>query len=286
MVTMGEALSASDLADHCKYRSRLSSVILTEQIKEVLERLATESNASREMAKSIAERESRLEIHEWGSLFDALLEGGAPVTISLREWARAHLLRAAKCETEPPLGRVISEEDLIRIIVRECVLSEPVVRTAVGMLLEDLGEEWRHGVQFLRDCVNPTRSMLWRPAPIGRYVMWGTWVRGSTNPFLGLRDDQVEAALGLQPQVGRTVIAMTYNLPLGMSGQFPTIAEASASDPWNEMFRPSVSTAKCGLTEPVPGYGISDGRLEVVHPPVEVDMLVEPLRILDNWLVP
>lgn len=288
VVTMAQALARSEIADHSLAVRTYGVAEVEARVRHRLDLMSEKTSAVREMANSIAALESRLSLTDWGSLFDVLVDVTEDRTESIiREWAQDdRILKSQQCRAEPPLGRVLSEEDLVRVIVTECVLNEPLVRTAVGMLLEDVGDEWRRGVQYIRDCITPGKSVPWRPAPIGRWVMWGTWVSESLDPFDGLSDDQIEAALGMEPRVGGTLIAMTYRLPLGVKALFPTVIEACASQPWNEYFRPSLATDESGLTFPVPGYGVTAGRNEVVHKPVEVDALVAPLRVLDNWYVP
>jgi hypothetical protein len=175
--------------------------------------------------------------------------------------------------------------DLQRIIEEETGIPGSTVSVGIDKLMGKASAHWRHGVQWLNERVNPIESPEWRWVPIGQYLMWATFTNGSDDPFDGLDDEQILPALGIPPDPIIPYLKLIYTLPREIISQYPTVIEVAASQPWDPYFIPAGEREDHGWTRPVPGHNVRR-RPEVVHQPVYIEQLIDPIRIIHTgWFL-
>jgi hypothetical protein len=214
----------------------------------------------------------RVTYSEWRQLVSLVLvspdKAGA-----VRRWGRANVLKGDECNTDPPLGRVVSRDDLVMLIAEEIKAMPSAVRRYVDMLAE-AGTLWE-GIAGLYGLSAASSYRYEGGVPMGRYVMWCTFSSESSDPFFDLEADDVPAALGLTFALSEgDYLAVVYELPPELRARWPRVVEAAASSVWNPYFEPRLDGAlpPWGMTVPVPGRGLP-ARPEVVHEPVEINRL-------------
>ena len=222
--------------------------------------------------------DSRVSDTEWRQLVSSLLvaqdKAGA-----IRRWGRDNVLAGAECKAIPPLGRILSFDDLVMLIAEEVKVMPSAVRRYVEMLLE--AATLQEGIAGL---YRLSRASAYRPdfdVPMGRHVMWCTFSSESKDPFDGLDDEEIPSALGLPLSVADgDYVAVVYDLPAEVVAKWPRVVEAAASSVWNPYFEPRLDNAlpEWGMTVPVPGRDLHS-RPEVVHEPVQISRLLS-VRLL------
>jgi hypothetical protein len=121
---------------------------------------------------------------------------------------------------------------------------------------------------------------LWRTRKLGKYVMWGTFEIGSSEPFgpPPRSARRIRADLGLSADEKGELVLLTYELPASTAARFPTVVEAYSSTVWPYFFSPAGEEASCGMTLPWPSGGTGVPRPEVVHEPVDGRSLSKKLE--------
>jgi hypothetical protein len=244
--------------------------LVPKEVHDGLNRFAADSGINLQLAQNLRS-ESRLTLECWTSLLPILCDRSDSETIG-------HNVRLALrlCILQGPLVSSPIERQF----------GHAVTRKRFRTVLEAQHFSYQGAAGALRHMLGKPLRLLherWKEIEMGIYLIWATFNPNDDkeSPFKDIDGSatMVMGLLGLDiNEAGEPLLLFKYVLPEHVQPLFPTVAEAYAGDAWSYFFRPAPKESSYGMTLPWPEFQNWSPRPEVVHRPIKMSCVIEPLR--------